>query len=234
MALLVDENLDVVDGSEHVTVSGSQCVKDIRDRLPPESERRLFALIRSANDSASDIAMYCTRAHGFLPKAPIKREKVHEILAPLWLKRFPPSEFEETMDIPSSSIKSIAAPTDSIACSPFDVAQKLTDIESLFENNAHETKLHLIHDEMHILKGDLLTLNSNISVKLAVAQIDLIQVTHTPDKIIEKWHALKNHINNIIQSLYKSFQMPIKKTFCVAIDDSKIQRKVGNHVCATY
>jgi len=36
----------------------------------------MIALVRSANDSSSDIAIYNKRAHGFLPKAPIKREKV--------------------------------------------------------------------------------------------------------------------------------------------------------------
>ena len=58
--LLVDENLDIVDEAtnKHDTISGSQCVENIRRRLSPEIERRMFALIRSANDSSSDIAIY--------------------------------------------------------------------------------------------------------------------------------------------------------------------------------
>jgi len=57
---LVDENLDIVDEStnKHDTISGSQCVENIRRRLAPGIERRMFALIRSANDSSSDIAIY--------------------------------------------------------------------------------------------------------------------------------------------------------------------------------
>lgn len=57
---LVDENLDIVDEAtnRHDTISGSQCVENIRRRLSPEIERRMFALIRSANDSSSDIAIY--------------------------------------------------------------------------------------------------------------------------------------------------------------------------------
>jgi hypothetical protein len=176
--------------------------------------------------------MYCTRAHGFLPKAPIKRDKVHEMLAPLWLKRFPPSEFGELMATALTN-EPMSATDHSIACSPFDLAQKLIDIESLFESNTHETGLHLIHDEMHILKGDLLTLNSNISVKTLVAQIDLIQVTHAPEILLGRWHVLRGHINDIIQSLHRSFRLPTKNTFCIAIDDSKIQRKVSNVFCVS-
>ena len=115
--LIADENLDIVDeDTKHRTVSGSHLVEIIRARLLPEQERCLFSLIRSANDSASDIAIYNSRAHGFLPKgkqvsdnivllrvgisnhfpfkhsyktAPIKKSSVLETLAPLWFARYP-------------------------------------------------------------------------------------------------------------------------------------------------
>jgi len=48
----------------------------------------MLALVRSANDSASDVAIYNSRAHGFICKAPIQREKIMEIIAPIWAKRF--------------------------------------------------------------------------------------------------------------------------------------------------
>ena len=67
--MIADENLDIVDeATKHKTVSGSHLVEVIRARLLPEQERCLLSLIRSANDSASDIAIYKSRAHGFLPK----------------------------------------------------------------------------------------------------------------------------------------------------------------------
>lgn len=115
--LIADENLDIVDeAAKHTTVSGSHLVEMIRARILPEQERFLFSLIRSANDSASDIAIYNSRAHGFLPKgkekaycftssrqwlnlcqlsihiflsAPIKKGSVLETLAPLWFARYP-------------------------------------------------------------------------------------------------------------------------------------------------
>ena len=98
---IVDENLDFVDDStsrnEHI--SGSVCVENIRRRLPTELERRMFCLVRSANDSTNDIAVFNARAHGFLPKAPVRREKVMETMAPLWMKRFPPAEFGDSVDV---------------------------------------------------------------------------------------------------------------------------------------
>ena len=87
--VMVDENLDYGEqGGEVVILSGSRVMKDILTALPPEEEKRVFALVRSANDSTSDLATYFSRTHGFFPKAPMNRERVREILAPLWAERF--------------------------------------------------------------------------------------------------------------------------------------------------
>jgi len=225
--MIVDENLDFVDeeSSKHSTISGSQCVENIRRRIPHEVERRMFALIRSANDSSSDIAIYKTRAHGFLPKAPIKREKMNETLAPLWRERFPPSEFGESIGIHSRNEYETASSAGDIACTPYDIAQKLIDIDSLFKKDAHFTNMRIIYDSMHELKGDLLTLNSNISVHSVVGQINLIQITQAPETVVDRWQTLRCHINDIIQSLQKNFRIP-NNTYALAIDDSKIQRKL--------
>ena len=53
--MVVDENLDVEnDGpSKHEAISGSLCVENIRRRLSPDAERRVLALVRSANDSTN-------------------------------------------------------------------------------------------------------------------------------------------------------------------------------------
>ncbi|KAL7530444.1 hypothetical protein ACHAXR_005668 [Thalassiosira sp. AJA248-18] len=227
----LDENLDVVvdESSEHMTISGSLCVENIRKRLPAETERRMLALIRSANDSSSDIAIYNQRAHGFLPKAPIKPVNVLPHLAPLWQKRFPTSEFGESILTHSSNDEAVSS-TEDIACSPYDIAQKMIDIESLFERKYHISDSLLIKDEIHKLKGDLLTLNSNnISVTTVIGQINLIQVTQAPDTLIDRWQTLRDNIEVIIKSLQKHiekhFRIP-SNTYVIAIDDSKIQRKL--------
>ena len=87
--LFVDENLDYGgQGKEVVVISGSRVIKDILTALPPTDERRIFALVRSANDATSDLALYMSRAHGFFPKAPLNKGRVRAILAPLWTERF--------------------------------------------------------------------------------------------------------------------------------------------------
>ena len=55
---IVDENLEVLDESVHKSISGSLCINMIRNRLPRNVERRMLTLVRSANDSTSDIALY--------------------------------------------------------------------------------------------------------------------------------------------------------------------------------
>ena len=64
-------------------------MKQILDHMPKEHLSRLLVLMRSANDSAVDIALYTKRTHGYFPKAIMQRERTREILAPLWLQRFP-------------------------------------------------------------------------------------------------------------------------------------------------
>ncbi|KAL7524615.1 hypothetical protein ACHAXR_001381, partial [Thalassiosira sp. AJA248-18] len=223
--LIVDENLDVLDeSSKPMTISGSSCVENIRNRLPHTLERRMFALIRSANDSSSDIAIYSERAHGFLPKAPIKRDKVVETLAPLWIKRFPPSEFGETIGLCSQDEKSVAASED-VACTTYDISQKLAQIESFFERDLHLSDLYLIHDHMHELKGDLLTLNSSASMASIIGDINVILIAQSSDTVVDKWHSVRDNLRGIINSMEKNFRIP-SNTYAIAIDDSKIQRKL--------
>ena len=87
---IVDENLDYggKNADEVVVMSGSKTLKDLLTALSREDERRILALVRSANDSASDLAMYLSRSHGFFPKAPMNRERVREIIAPMWTDRY--------------------------------------------------------------------------------------------------------------------------------------------------
>ena len=226
--LLVDENLDVVDdNSVRSTISGSLCVEKIRKRLPAKLERRMFALVRSANDSSSDIAIYSTRAHGFLPKAPIKRDKVLETLAPLWFGRFPPSIFGETIGFTSKDdVLTAAVAVDNDVCAtPYDIAQQIAFIDTLFTDGKHISEIRLIHEHMHGLKGDLLTLNSTISVTSIIGHINLILVAQCSETTLERWKSVRDQMKDILNMIQKNFRFP-KNMHAIAIDDSKIQRKL--------
>jgi len=68
---VVDENLDLTSG---VTFTGSNMIKEARARLAPEDERRLMAIVRSANDSPDEVRGFLECAHGFLTKSPTESD----------------------------------------------------------------------------------------------------------------------------------------------------------------
>ena len=144
------------------------------------------------------------RAHGFLPKAPIRREKLNEVIAPLWLKRFPLSDFGDSA-VFNVSDDTASFVSGELACTPDDIAQKLIDIDSLFKKNAHVTDIRIIYDQLHELKGDLLTLTRNASMISIFGMINLILLgQQSPEAILDKWQVLKKHTSKIILALRTS------------------------------
>ena len=200
--MVVDENLDVQGetSSESISISGSICVENIRRRLPYELERRLFALVRSANDSTSDIAIYNDRAHGFLPKAPIRREKVIETLAPLWLKRFPPAQFGDSVAYDTSD-ESESTTSEELACTAQDIAHKLVEMDERFNTDTRSTNWRWMHDQLHELKGDILTMTSDASMISILGMINLLLGYKDPTRITEKWPKLRDRIYSVINNV---------------------------------
>eukprot|EP00525_Craspedostauros_australis_P007240 CAMPEP_0198119190 /NCGR_PEP_ID=MMETSP1442-20131203/24573_1 /TAXON_ID= /ORGANISM="Craspedostauros australis, Strain CCMP3328" /LENGTH=555 /DNA_ID=CAMNT_0043777605 /DNA_START=84 /DNA_END=1751 /DNA_ORIENTATION=+ len=88
MLILMDENLDMTENGRDVLLSGSRALHEMLLELDPSEERRILALIRSANDSGEDVEVYTNRSHGFFPKTPMKRDRVREMLSLLWIRRF--------------------------------------------------------------------------------------------------------------------------------------------------
>jgi len=202
---IVDENLDVHQdqiAERDGTISGSECVATIRRRILPDQERRVLALIRSANDSANDVAIYNSRAHGFLPKAPIKQGTVLEEIAPLWLSRFPDFCAAPTFSrVPSEHL----LPTCILDCgseaatTARDLIESLSSIRNLLSGSSHDDmkkEWPRIWEKLHILKGDLLTL-SNVENKELIAIADMIESmkgeTMTSD-FIQNWEIIHSFI----------------------------------------
>ena len=143
--------------------------------------------------------------HGFLAKAPIRREKANEMIAPIWMKRFPSNEFVDSAGFDLADEKSVSTSlTDEMASTPYDIAQKLVEIDGLFKKNVHVTDLRLINDQLHELKGDLLTLNLASDLKMipVLGQINLMLLGNNqpPEAIADKWHALRDRIYSVINS----------------------------------
>jgi len=206
--LIADENLDVTDeASKHRTISGSQLVENIRLRLLPEQEQFLVALIRSANDSSSDVAIYNARAHGFLPKAPIKRANILETLAPLWMARYPqevgddddslPSRMSRRSRADSFSSLSSASLNDAVATTPIEIIQMVKEISDLFSKGRIMEDRVLrqnIWEKLHALKGDLLTLQVGSKVITAVGMINSFRDAQSNEDLSERWSLLQEQI----------------------------------------
>ncbi len=207
--LIADENLDVMDeASKHTTISGSQLVENIRLRLLPEQEILLVALIRSANDSSSDVAIYNSRAHGFLPKAPIKKANILETLAPLWMARYPQEVVDEDDSYPSgstrksradsfSSLESSASLQDAVATTPIEIIHMVKEISDLFSKGSIMEDRVLrqnIWEKLHALKGDLLTLQVGSKIITAVGMINSFRDAQSNDDLLERWNLLQEQI----------------------------------------
>lgn len=87
--VLMDENLDYKDAEgKSLMLSGSTLAQDALKGLSSAREKQVLVLVRSANDSVTDVELYKRRTHGFFPKAPMQKGRIREILAPLWHSRF--------------------------------------------------------------------------------------------------------------------------------------------------
>ena len=203
--LIADENLDIVDeASKHVTISGSQLVEKIRSLLLPEQEKKLVALIRSANDSSSDVAIYRSRAHGFIPKAPIKKGNVLEALAPLWIARYPLQSMRDDdsqscrsrADSDLSSLDStFASLNDLIMSTPLEIMSTVNEIDALISMGSMAESWETIWEKLHVLKGDLLTSQVGSKVISAVGMINSFREVSSNEDCKERWDLLREHIS---------------------------------------
>ena len=197
---IVDENLDVheekIATTKEGTVSGSLCVSKIRRRLLPDQERRVFMLIRSANDSANDVAIYNSRAHGHLCKVPIKPGNVLEELAPLWLARFPPLNYGVKRINSETSMQSVPH-NEAIDIDVQDLNESISSLQSLVMDSVDNQNIWpAIWDKLHVLKGDLLTLSDgkDTSFSDAIKIINTMRGSTIPPDLDGKWKSLKSKI----------------------------------------
>mmetsp|Transcript_53516 Transcript_53516/g.62515 ORF Transcript_53516/g.62515 Transcript_53516/m.62515 type:complete len:1327 (-) Transcript_53516:87-4067(-) len=224
--LVVDENLDVEEDEDtefrDCTILGSLLVSSIRKRLLPDQERRILALIRSANDSANDIAIYNSRAHGYLPKSPIKGlVGVKEQLAPLWLSRYNESNTNienicsENQDDSDGDDEEIAAFVNDLLSSINSLDRLISDnIVPLSTNGANvgakSNQLLLgqwssIWDKLHVIKGDLQTINVDGEDKgemtWVINTITAMRGSMVPPKFDQKWEKLRSALKSSLDSL---------------------------------
>ena len=193
--LIVDENLDIVrtGGVDVETVSGSGLVEKLRTQLEPQDEKRVLALVRSANDSAKDIELYLERAHGYLLKEPIKKGMFLEAVKPWWIKRFPDEARIFTEH--EKHEEEVVGPL------PDDIRSSLDQIQSLSSNHdagVLSRRWSVIRERLQVLKGDLKTMSSDAKVLEAVQDLATLQAPEVPNHYLDDWEILRQKIEDLL------------------------------------
>mmetsp|Transcript_226 Transcript_226/g.316 ORF Transcript_226/g.316 Transcript_226/m.316 type:complete len:1086 (+) Transcript_226:192-3449(+) len=188
--VIVDENLEILDGGAHKqTISGSMAVQNLRDSLSEYEESRLLTLIRSANDSAEDIAVYQERAHGFLAKAPIQKDKVLELLEPWWNDRFPEDTLDRLLETAEEEFLD-----DHLSILNEELLGALDVLDNLLKLNDGETmqqKWPSVRDRLHALRGDLKTMKTGKQANLVLEAMEKLRGEKVPDDLEANWKRIR-------------------------------------------
>jgi hypothetical protein len=192
--IIADENLDIVEGGAHQsTVSGSMLVKQLREELSQEDESRILALVRSANDSSDDIALYESRAHGFLPKAPMKKDQMLELIQPWWEMRF--DSYKVASSDSSGEESSDVIPTRE------DMIRMIEIIHALCtqcDEAALSARWPAIREKIHALRGDLKTMKSGTQVASVLDSMSKLTGDKLPEELVERWKLIRSIILSLI------------------------------------
>ena len=195
--VIVDENLEIGDSGVHEkTVSGSMCVKQLREELSESEESRLLALIRSANDSADDVARYESRAHGFLPKAPMNKDSVLELIRPWWESRFASDHLTTWCSSDGEyASEGIVMPSREDIISTLEVIHALC---TQCNESSLPARWPAIREKIHALKGDLKTMKSNAQLSVVLESLNKLTGDMVPFELVERWTLIRSLILSII------------------------------------
>mmetsp|Transcript_48832 Transcript_48832/g.59089 ORF Transcript_48832/g.59089 Transcript_48832/m.59089 type:complete len:323 (-) Transcript_48832:98-1066(-) len=199
--IIVDENMDCTEDDKLITISGSLHVQNILKMLDSDLNKQILALVRSANDSSADIAKYEARAHGFINKAPIVKNGVEKILAPLWIKRFGIDECgsETASDDTSHSSEASSKDTDNKIDLELELKNSIDRIDVLIKTNDCSNTTMLVMELLHALKGDLMTYSTNDFCVQAMDLADAIRASPKLDeRAILKWGQLKELVISLV------------------------------------
>lgn len=205
--VIVDENLEL--GEElsirHETLSGSKCIQQIRKALDPHEEARLLTLVRSANDSQNDLALYLSRAHGYIPKVPLRVLGVKATVYSLWKKRFPDNIEEHAAQRATDDecrgltrISTLENLRDLTLISSAELMEELEQIDAICIRDQAELNMndrwHGLWDKLHQLKGDLKSANVDERYSEVIQDIETMRGDSAPVDFFEKWLHIRSKV----------------------------------------
>ena len=208
--IIADENLDIggdFSSSHYETVSGSECIQTIRRALEPDEERRVLALVRSANDSLRDIDLYSSRAHGYIPKVALCAMNVKELISPLWMKRFPEKQAqkcevhiqdaERDRQCRRPSIENLIDQT-LISSAELLAAMEEIDVICVLGRDNWEARWQVLWDKLHQLRGDLLSANMDGKFTDSICLIEEMRSSRAPADIISRWLKIRTKVASLV------------------------------------
>ena len=168
----------------------------------------MLSLVRSANDSSQDVATYLSRAHGFVPKAPVRSSSVLEAIAPLWQQRFNylsatktiPSTFEAVPDLSSAG----STISDFLSLVVQELLANLDSVDELCSEEPDSSlneNWPLVWEKLHCLKGDLSSLFNTPSIEQAVVEINSMRGSELPVDFEVRWGGLRSRISDIASTI---------------------------------
>ena len=198
----MDENLEVEEDLpiRHETLSGSKCIQHICKALDPCHEERVLAVVRSANDSKDDLAIYLSRAHGCIPKVPLDIFSVKETVYSIWNKRFPQKDGDskQRADSELTRISSLENLRDLTLITSAELFEELKQIDALCVRNHTDQdrndRWHSTWDKLHKLKGDLKSANLDGRYNEVIEMIETMRGENTPPDFLEKWLNVRSKV----------------------------------------
>lgn len=186
LLMLVDENLDFIDeNGRRVLKSGSLMMQKVLEQMPSSKTDRVLVLMRSANDSAEDIAVYSQRTHGFFPKTTTKKEEILEVLEGAWTERFgakprPTINILDEFDNEDGSI------------SKEDLLEVVASVDVLLQGKTfRDIPWSHLWSSLHALKGDIMVSESDKMVE-AVDCINAMRGgSEAPENFDEQWAKIR-------------------------------------------
>lgn len=201
--VIVDENLDMTHNGFRRNFSGSEFIRKVRLRLMPDQEQRMLALVRSANDSAEDVALYCSRAHGCIPKATSMPASFVHTIGFFWKQRFKTKSLANESTT-QSSVASDELNDDFASIVVEEVMGNMDYVDNIFATSSSSSlaeKWPRIWERLHSLKGDLSSLSETILIDKTVDEINSMRGSNLPLSFEERWMILRSQISDIAKAI---------------------------------
>ena len=208
LLVLMDENLDYQCDGVSQRLSGSKFAERALGRLAADQQARMIVLVRSANDSDDDIATYKRRTHGFFPKASMHKERVRELLASAWLKRFPdakgrvPETVTDASSVAVSEIDDTSAAgfmkqsrrsSDSTTTLRTELLAAIHNVDCVVERGLDKDWLS-IWSALHALKGDLSVVDDNNTVVECIKMLSDLRGGGQPKNFQDTWARIRKQL----------------------------------------